>query len=115
MTDERHSFTKSYIIARSSYQIATGGSPILDYLPQNLKVVLEVLEESCALLPRSAPLPARLHEKVEACRERANTQRRMLEKDVGVLKAQAAERAIKESLANKREKVGGAVGCDGVG
>lgn len=115
LTDERHSFTKSYIIARSSYQIATGGSPILDYLPQNLKVVLEVLEESCALLPRSAPLPARLHEKVEACRERANTQRRMLEKDVGLLKAQAAERAIKESLANKREKVGGAVGCDGVG
>jgi indoleamine 2,3-dioxygenase len=45
----RHwNFTKSYIIKQSSYDIATGGSPILTYLPQNLSVVLKVLEESYA-------------------------------------------------------------------
>ncbi len=39
-------FTKAYIIERTSYDIATGGSPILQYLPNNLSVVLKVLEES---------------------------------------------------------------------
>ncbi len=39
-------FTKSYIIQRTTYDIATGGSPILQYLPNNLATVLKVLEES---------------------------------------------------------------------
>ena len=53
-------FTKSYIIQRTTYDIATGGSPILQYLPNNLSVVLKVLEESFDDLEGIAPRSPRL-------------------------------------------------------
>jgi indoleamine 2,3-dioxygenase len=84
---QRHwSFTKEYIIRRSSYGIATGGSPILRYLPSNLATVTNVLAEACAALPDapSAHLSEELREAVAKCKKRADTQLRVLEAEMSV-------------------------------
>ena len=102
----RHwSFAKEYIIRRSSYGIATGdyiivdvlsllteytgGSPILRYLPSNLLTVNTVLEEACLALPgtsalASSGLSESLIEAVDACRRRAEVQKRVLEAELAV-------------------------------
>lgn len=139
---ERHwRFTKEYIIKRSDYPIATGGSPIvslsflffsthfcskrgidikndvhdqLSYLPQNLTAVLDLLNESCDSLSTSSVtslLSPDLARKIEIVRERALIQRRLLVKDINDLKSKATE-----GIDDKRASfVKGAVGCDGVG
>lgn len=107
--DRHWRFTKEYIIKRSDHPIATGGSPILQYLPHNLAVVLQVLETSCDMLPSTSRLPDDLAEKVEACRARAKVQRKVLEREVKQLKGEV------RGLDDKRVLVRGAIGCDGVG
>ena len=45
----RHwNFTKEYIIRRSSHPVATGGSPITTWLPNQLAAVLQQMEETDA-------------------------------------------------------------------
>lgn len=131
-------FTKSYIIQRTSYDIATGGSPILQYLPNNLSVVLKVLEES---FNDFTPADERalgsqvegkgyrisnteLLESVMAAGKRAGAQRRMLEREVAELVAEKEKRIEKFGgdvekgrgmLVEERRMKRGAVGCDGVG
>ena len=125
--DRHWKFTKSYIIKRSDYAIATGGSPIvrhpihrlrpkltlssqkLSYLPQNLATVLDVLAESCALLPNTSRLDKELAVKVEACRERATVQKRILTGEVARLRGEV------KGVDDKRIVNRGMVGCDGVG
>ena len=125
--DRHWKFTKSYIIKRSDYAIATGGSPIvrcadpifdsttdvlrpkLSYLPQNLATVLDVLAESCALLPDTSRLDKELAAKVEACRERATVQKRILTGEVARLCGEV------RGVDDKRVVNRGSVGCDGVG
>ncbi|KAF8581757.1 hypothetical protein K439DRAFT_1635926 [Ramaria rubella] len=87
--DRHWRFTKEYIIRRSSYGVATGGSPILQYLPQNLRTVVMVLDEACAALPSASSLLAQridpeLVNRVEACRERSAVQKRVLEREMEV-------------------------------
>lgn len=133
---QRHwNFTKSYIIQRTTYDIATGGSPILQYLPHNLSVVLRVLEES---FDKFTPQDERMladksnhtlpnDEILSAVREagkRANAQRRLLEREVSDLVAQKEKRIAelggdaqkgRGMLGEHRDMKRGAVGCDGVG
>ncbi|KAI5477907.1 hypothetical protein MNV49_005800 [Pseudohyphozyma bogoriensis] len=87
---ERHwRFTKEYIIKRTDHPIATGGSPILEYLPQNLTVVLDVLSAACDKLPSSSDLSDKaLAHKVEEIRARAVLQKKLLGEEVERLKAQ---------------------------
>lgn len=130
-------FTKSYIIQRSTYDIATGGSPILQYLPNNLSVVLKVLEESFDELT-TADVKAlgdekkgqwrisneELLESVTEAGKRAGAQRRLLEREVAELLKEKEERVKKFGgdrekgrgmLGEERGMKRGAVGCDGVG
>lgn len=133
----RHwNFTKSYIIKQSSYDIATGGSPILTYLPNNLSVVLKVLEESYAEWNGSEERA--LHQDkgdhlisnedlivaVQEAGKRANAQRNMLKREVAELIAEKEAKAkLAKNEANSRGMLGeddrmrvrGSVGCDGVG
>lgn len=45
----RHwNFTKEYIIKRSSHPVATGGSPIVEWLPNQLGAVLTFMEDAIA-------------------------------------------------------------------
>ncbi|KIS68147.1 uncharacterized protein UMAG_03728 [Mycosarcoma maydis] len=133
-------FTKSYIIQRTSYDIATGGSPILQYLPNNLSVVLKVLEESFddfttadatelgnAVDAKSANhriSNVELLQNVTAAGKRAGAQRRMLEREVAELLKEKEDRIQKLGgdvekgrgmLGEPKEMKRGAVGCDGVG
>ncbi|KIJ22468.1 hypothetical protein M422DRAFT_217848, partial [Sphaerobolus stellatus SS14] len=85
--DRHWRFTKEYIIRRSSYSLATGGSPILKYLPQNLRTVVNVLDEACSALPSTPQLHTQgldeeLIQKVEACRQRSTIQKRVLEREM---------------------------------
>ena len=133
----RHwNFTKSYIIKQSAYDIATGGSPILTYLPHNLSVVLTVLEESYAEWS-SADEKAMRHDNaahlinntdliqaVKDAGKRAGAQRNMLTREVEELvkeKERKAKLAPNEANSrgmlseDDRMRVRGSVGCDGVG
>lgn len=133
----RHwNFTKSYIIKQSSYDIATGGSPILTYLPQNLSVVLKVLEESYAEWTAADENDlingegdhvisnVDLLQDVKEAGKRAGAQRNLLTREVEELikekekKAKmAANPANSIGMLNSddRMRVRGSVGCDGVG
>ena len=67
----------------------TGGSPILRYLPSNLSTVNTVLEEACNALPGTSALASlglsgSLIEAVDACRRRAEVQKRILEAELAV-------------------------------
>ena len=132
-------FTKSYIIQRTTYDIATGGSPILQYLPNNLSVVLKVLEESFTEFTSSdehalGEMEAKggkhrisnveLLENVNAAGKRAGAQRRMLEREVAELLAEKEKRIEKLGgdvekgrgmMGEEKSMKRGAVGCDGVG
>ncbi|SPO35780.1 related to BNA2 - putative tryptophan 2,3-dioxygenase or indoleamine 2,3-dioxygenase [Pseudozyma flocculosa] len=131
-------FTKSYIIERSTYDIATGGSPILQYLPNNLSTVLKVLDESYADFSAddehtlgsqqarsgSAISNIELLEAVRSAGKRAGAQRRMLEREVSELLA-AKEKRVQSlggdvekgrgMLGEHRDTGRGWVGNDGVG
>ncbi|KAH8919780.1 hypothetical protein BT69DRAFT_466636 [Atractiella rhizophila] len=48
--DRHWRFTKHYIVKHSTFPYATGGSPILSYLPQNLRTVISVMGLSVSLL-----------------------------------------------------------------
>lgn len=81
-----------YIIKNSSFDLATGGSPILSYLPQNLRTVLLVQEEAVSYLSsaamRLADLDAGLIDLVEKCRANAVNQHKVLEREVEKLQAE---------------------------
>jgi len=107
--DRHWRFTKEYIIRRSSYGVATGGSPILRYLPQNLSTVVAVLDEACNVLPAapallSQGLDAQLVELVEGCRARSAIQKRVLEREMEVW--QIVEEQKRTELFAQRKKGG---------
>ncbi|EIN10769.1 hypothetical protein PUNSTDRAFT_100537 [Punctularia strigosozonata HHB-11173 SS5] len=117
---ERHwRFTKTYIIKNSSYDLATGGSPILSYLPQNLRTVLVVQEEAVSHLTPTAMhlagLEEDLIERVEKCRANATIQRKLLDREVRTLQEQHSHRAEKADLGEEKILQRGWVGNDGVG
>ncbi|KAK4047562.1 hypothetical protein OIV83_005349 [Microbotryomycetes sp. JL201] len=115
--DRHWRFVKSYIIKYSDYNIATGGSPILHYLPNNLRTVLGVMADAFTLLPSSADLPPELAAQVDAVRGRAETQLRVLDREVTQFESQVKgvddKRASTWHDGTRWNK--GMVGCDGVG
>ena len=83
---ERHwRFTKEYIIRHSKHPVATGGSPITTWLPNQLSSVLKIIEEVSAKVDESKLSPEhRVLEKELA--KRAATQKSILEREVNELK-----------------------------
>lgn len=125
-------FTQEYIIKRTNYDIATGGSPILQYLPHNLRVVLQVLTQSYETLTpaeartlASTEQGAKLLEETRSVGERGKAQLISLKTEVEELisaKAKAAELSGNQhhargmlDLNEDRPMKRGMVGCDGVG
>ncbi|KAL9936371.1 hypothetical protein V8E36_004439 [Tilletia maclaganii] len=117
--DRHWRFTKSYIIERTSYTLATGGSPILQYLPHNLGVCLDFLERSYAdftALDRAelggqtstsagaAKISdAELLEAVQTAGKRAEVQRRILTREVADLSRSKREEAEQRGMAGVAE------------
>ncbi|TPX37016.1 hypothetical protein SmJEL517_g01065 [Synchytrium microbalum] len=82
----RHwNFTKEYIIKYSAHPVATGGSPIATWLPNQLAVVLDVMVSSGRKINMAALSPEG-REMADELTERANTQRRVLLREVDNLK-----------------------------
>jgi len=86
--DFRHrhwNFTKEYIIRRSKHPVATGGSPILSWLPNQLKACLDAMVEvGKKTVPKASD--SEVKDKVQVLLERADTQGRYLETEVEKLK-----------------------------
>lgn len=83
---ERHwRFTKEYIIKHSKHPVATGGSPITTWLPNQLTAVLKVIEEVSSNLKIDKLSDE--HKKLAAdLGKRAATQRQILTREVNELK-----------------------------
>ena len=78
----RHwSFTKEYIIKYSSHPVATGGSPIVTWLPNQLGVVLNMMIETGKRIP-IVQLSPQDYELAQILIKRADTQKRILEREV---------------------------------
>jgi indoleamine 2,3-dioxygenase len=110
-----------------------GGSPVLRYLPSNLSTVNLVLEEACSALPGTATLASSglsesLAVSVNACKRRAEVQKRALEAEMAVWaivddqKQNELERTSVRAIPHTDEDLGeqkimqrGWVGNDGVG
>ena len=78
-------FTKEYILKYTDHPVATGGSPIVTWLPNQLRVVLSVIEQVSQDV-KKATKDASLLKRVDAHLERASAQKRTLDKDVAMLK-----------------------------
>ncbi|KAJ3106068.1 hypothetical protein HDU97_007071 [Phlyctochytrium planicorne] len=84
----RHwNFTKEYIIKHSKHPVATGGSPITTWLPNQLSVVLNAMVHvGNAINPEKlTPYHRALAQELTA---RGDAQARILEREVKILKAQ---------------------------
>lgn len=78
----RHwSFTKEYIIKYTQHPVATGGSPIVTWLPNQLAVVLNAMTDAGSKLNLSK---LSQHDKIFAqeLMKRADTQNRILKREV---------------------------------
>ncbi|KAJ1980019.1 hypothetical protein H4R34_002614 [Dimargaris verticillata] len=78
-------FTKEYIIKYSNHPVATGGSPIVTWLPNQLNAVLEAIDEAAGHLDLTK-LPTERRTEIEGIITRAATQRRVLAREVEELK-----------------------------
>ncbi|KAM0788095.1 hypothetical protein ACM66B_001264 [Microbotryomycetes sp. NB124-2] len=115
--DRHWRFVKNYIVKYSDYSVATGGSPILHYLPSNLRTVLNVMADSFTLLPNSSELSPDLAAQIDVVRGRAETQLRVLEREVTQLEMQV--KGVDDKRPNTWHDATrwnkGMVGSDGVG
>ncbi|KAG0256117.1 hypothetical protein DFQ27_005892 [Actinomortierella ambigua] len=81
----RHwSFTKEYIIKYTSHPVATGGSPIVTWLPNQLATVLRTMEQVGANVDRSRLTPEN-KDLADLLYKRASAQSRVLEREVAEL------------------------------
>lgn len=82
----RHwNFTKEYIIKHTAHPVATGGSPIVTWLPNQLGAVLDLLNDVSAQIDKSKLTESNLI-RVEEIARRAQAQKRFLDREVANLK-----------------------------
>ncbi|XP_037030629.1 indoleamine 2,3-dioxygenase 1-like [Bradysia coprophila] len=78
----RHwNFTKEYIIKHTSHPVATGGSPIVTWLPNQLNAVLDLINEVSDKINRNELSESNLL-RVEEITKRAHAQKRFLDREV---------------------------------
>ncbi|OLL25571.1 Indoleamine 2,3-dioxygenase 1 [Neolecta irregularis DAH-3] len=85
--DRHWRFAKSYIIAYTNHPVATGGSPIITWLPNQLAVVLGSMASTAHQID-SQLLSQENKELLEMLTERAEVQGRILTREVEMLKGQ---------------------------
>ena len=95
---QRHwNFTKNYIIKYSTHPVATGGSPIVTWLPNQLSVVLNAMM-SIKKRVKVSELDPFERTVFEECLERADTQSRVLQRDVESFASKLGEKAVKATI-----------------
>ncbi|KAF8968188.1 hypothetical protein BGZ46_010936 [Entomortierella lignicola] len=84
----RHwSFTKEYIIKYTKHPVATGGSPIVTWLPNQLATVLKTMQDVGAKIDANQLLPEN-KALVDVLTKRADAQARILEREVAHLRTE---------------------------
>ncbi|KAG0318643.1 hypothetical protein BGZ99_005565 [Dissophora globulifera] len=84
----RHwNFTKEYIIKYSKHPVATGGSPIVTWLPNQLATVLKTMQEVGSKIDASQLLPEN-KSLVDTLTRRADAQARILDREVATLRTE---------------------------
>lgn len=83
--DRHWRFTKEYIIKYSDHPVATGGSPIVTWLPNQLSTVLSTMAEVGSVVKRDDLSPEHL-ELFDRLTSSAETQHRVLQREVEELK-----------------------------
>lgn len=82
----RHwNFTKEYIIKHTEHPVATGGSPIVTWLPNQLGAVLDLLNDVSSKIDKDQLTESNLI-RVEEIAKRAQAQKRFLDREVASLK-----------------------------
>ncbi|KAF9334475.1 hypothetical protein BG006_002080 [Podila minutissima] len=82
----RHwSFTKEYIIKHTKHPVATGGSPIVTWLPNQLATVLRTMQEVGAKIDMAQLVPEN-KALVDVLTKRADAQARILDREVADLR-----------------------------
>ncbi|KAI8811729.1 hypothetical protein BJ742DRAFT_795266 [Cladochytrium replicatum] len=88
----RHwNFTKEYIIKHTNHPVATGGSPIVTWLPNQLATVLRAIGETSAKIDSAKVSDPADRKLLEEVRSRAEAQSRILEREVATLKTRFAD------------------------
>lgn len=85
--DRHWKFTKEYILKFSAHPVATGGSPITTWLPNQLDAVLKAMSATAAAIDASS-LGAGDKALLDELSGRAIVQRRVLEREVKELRSQ---------------------------
>ncbi|KAF7727434.1 hypothetical protein EC973_007503 [Apophysomyces ossiformis] len=86
----RHwNFTKEYIIKHTAHPVATGGSPIVTWLPNQLSAVLNLLNEVSSSIDQSQLTENNLI-RVTEIQKRAAAQKRFLDREVANLRQRFA-------------------------
>lgn len=83
--DRHWRFTKEYIIKYSDHPVATGGSPIVTWLPNQLSTVLATMNEVASAVKKDQ-LSAEHLAMFESLSQAADTQSRVLQREVEELK-----------------------------
>jgi indoleamine 2,3-dioxygenase len=84
--DRHWRFTKEYILKYSDHPVATGGSPIVTWLPNQLGTILATMVDVSTKIDRSA-LTAEAQAQFDILAERASVQDRVLKRELVELKA----------------------------
>jgi indoleamine 2,3-dioxygenase len=74
-------FTKEYIIKQSKHSVATGGSPIVTWLPNQLSAVLEAMKDTYQKMKKEF-LSKEDRSQMDVLHQRATTQLEQLKKQV---------------------------------
>lgn len=83
---QRHwNFTKEYIIKQTDHPVATGGSPIVTWLPNQLAAVLKIMNETVAAIDGDKLTDPHLALQFRLITNRMNSQEHILEHEVGEL------------------------------
>lgn len=93
----RHwNFTKEYIIKRSAHPVATGGSPIVEWLPNQLGAVLNAMQDVAGQI-HDDQVPQSMREELTAIRSRITSQSNQLAREVEKLRAERSTGCKQES------------------
>ncbi|KAI8807722.1 hypothetical protein BJ742DRAFT_748138 [Cladochytrium replicatum] len=88
----RHwNFTKEYIIKHTNHPVATGGSPIVTWLPNQLATVLRAIGETSVKIDSAKVSDPGDRKLLEEVRSRAEAQSRILEREVATPKTRFAD------------------------
>ena len=94
---QRHwNFTKEYILKHSNHPVATGGSPIVTWLPNQLSTVLRIMDETLEaieMMKEDPEMDDHHRQRIDAVKKRMVSQENNLEREVQLYSAKVSGRS----------------------